>query len=135
MGRFLVVAAAVVAAVTIGAVALSLPVLLGLLAGVNVATVALYGYDKAVAGGSWRRVPESVLHLLTFVGGSPAALLSQALFRHKTVKPSFRRIYWLIVVLQVLIIVAAVWCWHRPPSWLPAFLRPSAQTERENQTA
>lgn len=126
---FLLVAASIVAAVTGGAVALSLPALLGLFAGVNVATIALYGYDKAVAGGSRLRVPENVLHLLAFVGGSPAALLGQSLFRHKTVKPAFRRRFWLIVVAQLAILTAAGWILLRPPSWLPEFLRLSGSGE------
>ena len=108
---FIGVAAAIVA----GAVALafrgSVPVWIGALAGVNLATIVLYGYDKAVSGGTWRRVPENVLHLLALLGGSPAALLSQALFRHKTIKPSFRRLYWLIVLLHQYLAVDSLQHW------------------------
>jgi len=77
--------------------------------------VIRYGYDTAVSSGTKLRVPENVLHLLAFLGGSPAALLSQAMFRHKTLKPSFRRTFWLIVALQLT--AAAAGCWwvfHRP---------------------
>ena len=85
---FLVVAAAVVG----GAVGLafygSIPPLIGALVGINLATIVLYGYDKAIAGGTRRRVPENVLHLVAIAGGSPGALLAQVLFRHKTVKAS-----------------------------------------------
>ena len=116
---FLIAAGVIVA----GAVALSYyyslpwPAAIGLLGGINLATVALYGYDKAVAGGRSLRVPEKVLHLLAFAGGSPAALLSQTLFRHKTVKPSFRRTFWLIVGLQTVLLGAAVWWWAGHPGW------------------
>ena len=110
---------AVAAAITAGAVALALHLavhpLIGALAGINLATILLYGYDKAVAGGTRRRIPENVLHLLAIAGGSPGALLAQVLFRHKTVKVSFRRVYWLIVILQLVAIGAAVWQWRRPP--------------------
>ena len=111
---FLAVAAAIVAGAV--ALALRLPVhpLIGALAGINLAAIVLYGYDKAVSGGTWRRVPENVLHLVALLGGSPGALLAQSLFRHKTVKPSFRRLYWLIVVLQLAAIGAAIWHRHRP---------------------
>jgi uncharacterized membrane protein YsdA (DUF1294 family) len=106
---FLLVAGVVVG----GSVALALHLgrhpLLGALAGINVATMVLYGYDKAVAGGARLRVPENVLHLLAFLGGSPAALLSQVLFRHKTLKPSFRRTWWLIVALQIAMLAAGAW--------------------------
>ena len=110
--RFLAVAAAVVAGAVALAIHFSVPAWIGALAGINLTTMVLYGYDKAVAGGTRRRVPENVLHLLAFVGGSPGALLSQTLFRHKTVKASFRRVYWLIVVLQLAAIGAAVWVWR-----------------------
>lgn len=115
---FLSVALVVVAAATAGAVALALPAFLGYLVGVNVATMAIYGYDKAVAGGTRMRVPERVLHLLALMGGSPAALLSQNLFRHKTVKTSFQRVFWLIVALQTVALAAGVWWWFHPPAWL-----------------
>jgi uncharacterized membrane protein YsdA (DUF1294 family) len=106
---FAAVALAVVTATTYAAVSSTLPPWSGALAGVNLATVLLYGYDKAVSGGTKRRVPENLLHLLAFLGGSPAALLSQAMFRHKTVKPSFRRTFWLIVTLQLTVAGALGW--------------------------
>jgi len=79
------------------------PVYAGL-AGVNVATLVLYGYDKrqAIAGGM--RIPEATLHLASLVGGSPGALAGQLLFRHKTRKRSFRVVFIAIVLLQVGII-------------------------------
>jgi uncharacterized membrane protein YsdA (DUF1294 family) len=109
---FLAVAAAIVAGAVALAVHFSVHVLIGAVMGVNLATIVLYGYDKAVAGGTRRRVPENVLHLVAIVGGSPGALLAQVLFRHKTVKASFRRVYWLIVVLQLTAIGAALWLWR-----------------------
>jgi uncharacterized membrane protein YsdA (DUF1294 family) len=111
---FLVVAAVVVAGGAALAVYLQIHPLLGALAGVNAATILLYGYDKAVAGGARLRVPENVLHLLALLGGSPAALLSQAVFRHKTVKTSFRKMFWLIVALQVAILGGAAWLRFHP---------------------
>ena len=112
---FLAIALVVVTAVTYAAVSSTLPPWAGAIAGVNLATVLLYGYDKAVSGGTKLRVPENVLHLLAFLGGSPAALLSQAMFRHKTVKPSFRRTFWLIVALQLSAAGAVGWYLVRRP--------------------
>jgi uncharacterized membrane protein YsdA (DUF1294 family) len=91
---------------------ITLNLVLGYLAGVNVATLILYGYDKAVAGGGQRRVPESWLHGLALLGGTPGAFLAQRLFRHKTVKPAFQRTFWMIVVLQVALLGAWFW-WLR----------------------
>jgi uncharacterized membrane protein YsdA (DUF1294 family) len=110
---FLALAGAVIAGSAALAFHLSIHPLIGALAGVNLATIALYGYDKAIAGGTRTRVPEKVLHLLALIGGSPGALLAQSLFRHKTVKASFRRMYWLIVLFQLTAIGAAVWYWRR----------------------
>lgn len=70
------------------------------LAGLNVATAYLYAYDKGAAGTERRRVPEALLHLHALLGGSPAALVSQVAFRHKTAKRGFRPLTWAIFVLQ-----------------------------------
>lgn len=75
--------------------------------GINVATLALYGYDKAVAG-SGRRVPESVLHGAELLGGTPAAFAAQRLFHHKTRKGSYQARFWLIVAIQVVFVVV-IW--------------------------
>ena len=108
---FLLTAAVIVAAAIWAAAAQSLHWGIGAVAGINAATLLLYGYDKAVAGRKRTRVPERVLHLLAFLGGSPAALLGQSLFRHKTVKPSFQRAFWLIVVVQLAAAGGAWWWW------------------------
>ena len=82
---------------------------LAYLAGINCATMVLYGYDKLIAGSQLLRVPERVLHIFTFAGGTPAALLSQRLFRHKTIKESFRTQFWMIVFLQVCLFLLWIW--------------------------
>ena len=110
-----------------GAVALALTgnisPLIGYVAGINLATMVLYGYDKRAAVKNRLRVPENVLHVVALLGGSPAALLSQRMFRHKTVKTSFRVSFWLIVVVQIALLAAAIWWRQHPPSWLPQALR------------
>jgi uncharacterized membrane protein YsdA (DUF1294 family) len=96
--------------------AVALPLLLGLglswlwayLIGINVATFALYGYDKAVAGGSGMRVPERVLHGAELLGGTPAAFVAQRLFHHKTAKSSYQTRFWLIVGVQVVVVAVLV---------------------------
>jgi uncharacterized membrane protein YsdA (DUF1294 family) len=81
------------------------PVWLGCwLATINLVTVAFYGYDKVRAYAGVGRVPEVVLHGLGALGGSPGALLAMWLFRHKTLKGSFRILFWAIVVLQISVI-------------------------------
>ncbi len=68
---------------------------------INITTFLLYGYDKLISAGEKVRVPEWNLHALAILGGSPAGLSAQKLFRHKTLKGSFQLVYWLIVLVQV----------------------------------
>ena len=68
---------------------------------INVVTFGYYGYDKGRARGAGSRVPEVVLHGLSASGGSPGAFAGMHLFRHKTVKQSFRILFWCIVALQL----------------------------------
>ncbi len=76
---------------------------------VNLVTLAYYGFDKSRAQNGGRRVPEVVLHGLAVCGGSLGAYLGMRLFRHKTLKSSFRFVFWFITVLQVVLIVAIVY--------------------------
>ncbi len=71
----------------------------------SISTLGLYGYDKAQAQGGGLRVPELVLHLLAALGGTPGAFLGMRLFRHKTNKPRFQAIFWLIVAAQLGVVV------------------------------
>ncbi|MBA2227006.1 DUF1294 domain-containing protein [Thermogemmata fonticola] len=88
---------------------------LAYLAAINLTTLALYSYDKLIAGSSLVRVPESVLQGLAFLGGSPAAFAAQKVLRHKTRKTSFQKTYWTIVFLQLLLIGLIVWLAVRRP--------------------
>jgi uncharacterized membrane protein YsdA (DUF1294 family)/cold shock CspA family protein len=66
---------------------------------------AAYAADKtAAASGSWR-TPENVLHLLSFAGGWPGALLAQQFLRHKSTKQQFRQVFWATVVLNLVTLV------------------------------
>src|SRR5262249_54487482 len=76
---------------------------------INVVAFGYYGYDKGQARQSSRRVPEVVLHGLSVVGGSLGAYAGMQLFRHKTIKGSFRIFFWFVVVLQVALIAAIVY--------------------------
>lgn len=60
-----------------------------------------YGRDKHAAQRQQWRTPESTLHALALLGGWPGAALAQYVFNHKSTKPSFRRLYWLTVLLNV----------------------------------
>ena len=70
-------------------------------AALSLVTFGIYGYDKAQAQGGGPRVPEAVLHLLGALGGTPGAFVAMRLFRHKTSKPRFQAIFWIIVAAQL----------------------------------
>ena len=69
--RFMIVALILMAGIGALSIRGSIPWPLALLIALNGATIMLYGYDKAVAGGAKTRVPEAVLHVLALIGGSP----------------------------------------------------------------
>ena len=110
VASFLLIAAVLAGAVGwLVATRLQAATLVAYLAGVNVATLAAYAYDKAVAGGSLWRVPEGVLRLLALAGGSPAALAGQRVLRHKTRKTRFQVWFWVIVAAQAAAVGAWLW--------------------------
>ena len=80
------------------------PILSWLLA-VNLVAFLTYGYDKSIAGSGKMRVPERVLLLLALAGGSPAALLGMRLFHHKTAKSSFQQKFWLVLLIQAILVI------------------------------
>jgi uncharacterized membrane protein YsdA (DUF1294 family) len=81
------------------------PALVSWLVAVNVTAFATYGIDKRQAGANGRRVPEATLWMLAALGGSPGAFAAMWLFRHKTVKGSFRIVFWLIVAVQAALLI------------------------------
>jgi len=84
------------------------------LLGANVVAFAFYGLDKYLAQRVIiLRIAENVLHTLAAIGGSPAALIAMYAFRHKTIKPSFRILFWCIVVVQIALAAYVVkWLWQ-----------------------
>lgn len=78
-----------------------------ILIALNVSTFLLFGLDKTTAGMGATRVPEKILWLALFLGGSFGALVAMNLFRHKTRKLSFQLVMALLVLVQVGLIL--VW--------------------------
>jgi len=68
-------------------------------------TFCLYGYDKHCAKRNKWRVKESKLHWCALLGGWFGALLGQKVFRHKTTKARFRRIFWLTLTLNIAMVL------------------------------
>jgi uncharacterized membrane protein YsdA (DUF1294 family) len=76
---------------------------------VNAIAFCYYGYDKRRARNSRSRVPEVVLHGQALAGGTLGAYAGMRTFRHKTIKGSFRIVFWTIAVLQVGLVAAAMY--------------------------
>lgn len=79
------------------------------LAAVNLAGLALMGWDKSCARQGRRRVPEKTLFAAALLGGALGSWAGMYLFRHKTR-------HWYFVVGMPLIlacqIALAVWLWR-----------------------
>src|SRR5262245_46844811 len=76
---------------------------------VNLVTFGYYGYDKRQARRAGPRVPEVVLHGLAIGGGTIGAYAGMAFFRHKTIKGPFRLVFWVVAVMQLLLIGAVIY--------------------------
>lgn len=86
--------------------------------GASLCCFLVYAWDKQAARRERRRVPESTLHVWSLLGGWPGALLAQQYLRHKSVKASFRAVFWLTVAANV-----AGFVWLASPdgrAWLQA---------------
>ncbi len=72
-----------------------------------------FGWDKRQARKAGSRISEKTLLLLTALGGAPGSLLGMKLFRHKTVKTSFRWKFFLCLLPN------AIWIWLALRPYLP----------------
>ena len=78
------------------------------LVALNFTAFAAFGIDKAKAEAGKRRIAESTLLLLAFLGGAPGAYAGRAAFRHKTRKQPFSRELHTVAVVQVVAIGGAL---------------------------
>lgn len=79
--------------------------LMGLMVLMSLASYVFYAIDKAAATRGDRRIPEKTLHLLDVLGGWPGALVAQTRLRHKTKKVSFRVVFWLTVLVNLVVFI------------------------------
>jgi uncharacterized membrane protein YsdA (DUF1294 family) len=67
----------------------------------GIVTYYFYKIDKdAACKGNWR-TPERRLHQLELIGGWIGAFVAQKRLRHKSIKPSYQLVYWLIVIFHL----------------------------------
>lgn len=86
-------------------------------------TLLSYGWDKWSAKADRRRIPEKRLHLLALLGGWPGSVWGQRLFRHKTMKTSFRAVLGVVIALHLAL--TAAWGYFQ--------IRPDAPTPVETE--
>jgi len=72
--------------------------------GMSIIAFVMYGLDKMAARNSATRISERTLLLCGLVGGWPGAMLAQRLFRHKTIKPTFRMAFVASIFLNCLLL-------------------------------
>ena len=67
----------------------------------SVVCFIVYALDKSAArAGRWR-IAERTLLMLGLCCGWPGAIVAQHWLRHKSAKPSFRRLFWVTVAVNV----------------------------------
>ena len=72
---------------------------------INLLTFIAYFLDKRSSmRGGWRKSEASLLFLV-LIGGTLGAILGRKLFRHKTKKGSFRSKFFVVVLLQIIILI------------------------------
>lgn len=72
---------------------------------INIFTFLITGYDKFQARRHNKRIPESVLFILAFVGGTIGLLTGMFFFRHKTSKSSFIIKFGVIFLIQIVVFI------------------------------
>ena len=87
----------------------------------GVISALFYMFDKSAARrGDWR-VSERTLHIIDFCCGIIGGLLAQEVVRHKTSKPSFRRVTWAIAALHAFALAAIIVIGIAPVTWPGAY--------------
>jgi len=72
------------------------------LAVMSLITLALYAVDKLMAVGQSRRIPETVLLLLTALGGCVGALIGTLVFHHKS-NVARKWYFWCVIAVSLLV--------------------------------
>jgi uncharacterized membrane protein YsdA (DUF1294 family) len=104
--RWVVLIAFCGALLTLGALGITPDWVPALYVLMSVLTYAAYALDKYAAEHDAWRTRERSLHLLALLCGWPGALLAQHLLRHKSAKPEFLRIFYLIAVINAVVLAA-----------------------------
>ncbi|KMQ59116.1 hypothetical protein ACM40_19450 [Chryseobacterium sp. BLS98] len=77
-------------------------IILYILITLNLLVFIVFGWDKRLSVKHKRRIPESTLLGITFIGGTVGAVLGMLIFRHKIAKMSFLLKFAIIVLVQAI---------------------------------
>lgn len=72
---------------------------------INIFTFVVFGIDKYKAIKNMYRIKEKSLFTLSLIGGALGALFGMKIFRHKTLKPSFKYGIPIIAFIELIIII------------------------------
>ena len=75
--------------------------LLGYLLLINLITLSAMLLDKAAAKARGSRISELTIFFLSLIGGVRGMVAGMFLFRHKTAKPGFQAVIFLIMLLNL----------------------------------
>ena len=81
--------------------------------GANLFSFLAYAIGTQAASVKRRHMPETFLHLLSLLGGWPAAGLAQAIVRYRSRNPSFATLYWCTVTLHLAVLMGWLF-WLEP---------------------
>jgi len=84
-------------------------IILYILITLNLFVFIVFGWDKRLSVKHKRRIPESTLLGITFIGGTVGAVLGMLIFRHKISKISFLLKFGGTVLIQLIFI----YCYYR----------------------
>lgn len=71
--------------------------------GINILEFLAMGLDKYQAKHNNWRIPEKSLFLIAFLGGSIGGILGMILFHHKTKKVSFKILFPLFLIINIIL--------------------------------
>ena len=72
---------------------------------INVLEFILMGIDKLLSIKKLYRIPEIVLLIVPFIGGSIGGILGMYIFKHKTKKIKFKLLFIMSLIVNILYIV------------------------------
>ncbi len=75
---------------------------------INFFTFIVFGIDKYKAIKNNYRIKEKTLFFLAIIGGVIGAIFGMKIFRHKTLKPSFKYGIPILAVIEIILIIICI---------------------------